>query len=165
MITVTQYFHYPNNTELGKGNTHECYLLVPNTYDLSHIFPDGKEVEVTDVSNKKKYYLRSAWGREFRINQMGQFYRDYDVHMGDEIILTFVEGEDRRTYISVHKHNRLVIKQGRNGAEIINLERLTSYKHGEIYEIPIVWAEQELTLQIQYKEAIAKSSWQDVDLD
>lgn len=158
MITVTQYFHYPNNTELGKGNTHECYLLVPNTYDLSHIFPDGKEVEVTDVSNKKKYYLRSAWGREFRINQMGQFYRDYDVHMGDEIILTFVEGEDRRTYISVHKHNRLVIKQGRNGAEIINLERLTSYKHGEIYEIPIVWAEQELTLQIQYKEAIAKRS-------
>ena len=158
MITVTQYFHYPNNTELGKGNTHECYLLVPNTYDLSHIFPDGKEVEVTDVSNKKKYYLRSAWGREFRINQMGQFYRDYDVHMGDEIILTFVEGEDSRTYISVHRHNRLVIKQGRNGAEIINLERLTSYKHGEIYEIPIVWAEQELTLQIQYKEAIAKRS-------
>lgn len=158
MITVTQYFHYPNNTELGKGNTHECYLLVPNTYDLSHIFPDGKEVEVTDVSNKKKYYLRSAWGREFRINQMGQFYRDYDVHMGDEIILTFVEGEDSRTYISVNKHNRLVIKQGRNGAEIINLERLTSYKHGEIYEIPIVWAGQELTLQIQYKEAIAKRS-------
>ena len=158
MITVTQYFHYPNNTELGKGNTHECYLLVPNSYDLSHIFPDGKEVEVTDVSNKKKYYLRSAWGREFRINQMGQFYRDYDVHMGDEIILTFVEGEDSRTYISVHRHNRLVIKQGRNGAEIINLERLTSYKHGEIYEIPIVWAEQELTLQIQYKEAIAKRS-------
>ena len=158
MITVTQYFHYPNNTELGKGNTHECYLLVPNTYDLSHIFPDGKEVEVTDVSNKKIYYLRSAWGREFRINQMGQFYRDYDVHMGDEIILTFVEGEDSRTYISVHRHNRLVIKQGRNGAEIINLERLTSYKHGEIYEIPIVWAEQELTLQIQYKEAIAKRS-------
>ena len=158
MITVTQYFHYPNNTELGKGNTHECYLLVPNTYDLSHIFPDGKEVEVTDVSNKKIYYLRSAWGREFRINQMGQFYRDYDVHMGDEIILTFVEGEDSRTYISVHRHNRLVIKQGRNGAEIINLERLTSYEHGEIYEIPIVWAEQELTLQIQYKEAIAKRS-------
>lgn len=158
MITVTQYFHYPNNTELGKGNTHECYLLVPNTYDLSHIFPDGKEVEVTDVSNKKKYYLRSAWGREFRINQMGQFYRDYDVHMGDEIILTFVEGEDSRTYISVTKHNRLVLKQGRNGAEIINLERLTSYKHGEIYKIPIVWAGQELTLQIQYKEAIAKRS-------
>ena len=158
MITVTQYFHYPNNTELGKGNTHECYLLVPNTYDLSRIFPDGKEVEVTDVSSKKKYYLRSAWGREFRINQMGQFYRDYDVHMGDEIILTFVEGEDSRTYISVHRYNRLVIKQGRNGAEIINLERLTSYKHGEIYEIPIVWAEQELTLQIQYKEALAKRS-------
>ena len=158
MITVTQYFHYPNNTELGKGNTHECYLLVPNTYDLSHIFPDGKEVEVTDVSNKKKYYLRSAWGREFRINQMGQFYRDYDVHMGDEIILTHVKGEKSSTYISVNKHNRLVIKQGRNGAEIINLERLTSYKHGEIYEIPIVWAEQELTLQIQYKEAIAKRS-------
>lgn len=158
MITVTQYFHYPNNTELGKGNTHECYLLVPNTYDLSHIFPDGKEVEVTDVSNKKKYYLRSAWGREFRINQMGQFYRDYDVHMGDEIILTHVKGEKSSTYISVNKHNRLVIKQGRNGAEIINLERLTSYKHGEIYEIPIVWAEQELTLQIQYEEAIAKRS-------
>ena len=49
MITVTQYSHFPNNTELGKGNTHECYLLIPNSYDLSKIFPSGEEVEVIDV--------------------------------------------------------------------------------------------------------------------
>jgi hypothetical protein len=121
MITITQYFHFPNNTELGKGNTHECYLLIPNSYDLSHIFPSGEEVEVTDVSSERKYYLKSAYGREFRINQMGQFYRDYDVHMGDEIILTHVAGVNSRTFIEVNRHQRVVIKYGSNGGEIINI--------------------------------------------
>ena len=156
MMTVTQYFHFPNNTELGKGNTHECYLLIPNSYDLSKIFPSGEEVEVIDSLNQKKYYVKAVHGREFRINQFGQLYRDYDVHMGDEIILTHIDGEERRTYVSVIKHNRIVIKQGKNGGEIINIERLTPFQKGNEYEIPIIWEEQELILTIQYKEALAK---------
>lgn len=156
MMTVTQYFHFPNNTELGKGNTHECYLLIPNSYDLSKIFPSGEEVEVIDSLSQRKYYLKAVHGREFRINQFGQLYRDYDVHMGDEIILTHIDGEERRTYVSVIKHNRIVIKQGRNGGEIINIERLTPFQKGNEYEIPIIWEEQELLLTIQYKEALAK---------
>ena len=156
MMTVTQYFHFPNNTELGKGNTHECYLLIPNSYDLSKIFPSGEEVEVIDSLSQRKYYLKAVHGREFRINQFGQLYRDYDVHMGDEIILTHIDGEERRTYVSVIKHNRVVIKQGRNGGEIINIERLTPFQKGNEYEIPIIWEEQELLLTIQYKEALAK---------
>lgn len=156
MITITQYFHFPNNTELGKGNTHECYLLIPNSYDLSKIFPSGEEIAVSDVSSNRKYYLKSAQGREFRINQMGQFYRDYDVHMGDEIIITHVEGADKRTYIDVDRHQRVVIKQGHNGGEIINIDRLAPYKKGNIYEIPIVWNEQELILNLQFKVSLAK---------
>lgn len=157
MITITQYFHFPNNTELGKGSTHECYLLIPNLYDLSKIFPPGEEVEVTDSLSKKTYRLKAAHGREFRINQFGQFYKDYDVHMGDEIILTHIEGEESRTYVSVNQHNRVVIIQGRNGGdEIINIERLTSFQKGNVYEIPIIWKGQELILTIQYKESLAK---------
>ena len=128
MITVTQYTHFPNNTELGKGNTHECYILVPNRYDLSNIFPTGVEVSVVDVNTQKTYLLKSALGREFRINQLGQFYRDHDVHMGDEIVFTHIKGEnDEKVYISVHKYNRVIINLGKNDAEIINVERLKRF--------------------------------------
>lgn len=156
MTTITQYFHFPNNTELGKGNTHECYLLVPHCYDLTNIFPPGKEIEVTETHSSKKYYLKSSQGREFRINQMGLFYRDHDVHMGDEIIVTHVEGIYSCTYIEISRHKRVVIRQSHNGAEIVNIERLSPNKRGELYEIPIIWNGQELSMTIQFKKALAK---------
>ena len=160
MITVTQYTHFPNNTELGKGNTHECYILVPNRYDLSNIFPTGVEVSVVDVNTQKTYLLKSALGREFRINQLGQFYRDHDVHMGDEIVFTHIKGEnDEKVYISVHKYNRVIINLGKNDAEIINVERLKRFfqESQNKYVIPISLEDNDnVVLSINFKEARAK---------
>lgn len=160
MITVTQYSHFPNNTELGKGNTHECYVLVPNRYDLSNVFPSGMEVSVVDVHTQKTYLLKSAQGREFRINQLGQFYRDYDVHMGDEVTFTHIKGEiDEKIYISVRNYNRVVIILGKNDAEIINIERLKPFALGtsKNYKLPIVLEDGEnVSVTINFKEARAK---------
>ena len=160
MITVTQYTHFPNNTELGKGNTHECYILVPNRYDLSNIFPTGVEVSVVDVNTQKTYLLKSALGREFRINQLGQFYRDHDVHMGDEIVFTHIKGEnDEKVYISLHKYNRIIINLGKNDAEIINVERLKRFfqESQNKYVIPISLEDNDnVVLSINFKEARAK---------
>ena len=159
MINITQYTHFPNNTELGRGNTHECYILVPNRYDLSEIFPSNQEVEVIDAKTQNRYYLKAAHGREFRINQFGQLYRDYDVHMGDEIVITHISGENAKTYIEIHKYNRVVINAGRNDAEIINIERLSAFQRGTSYEIPIILDEDNAgTLNVQYKESRAKRS-------
>lgn len=37
LTKITQYTHRPNATELGLGNTHECYMLVGTDYDMSGI--------------------------------------------------------------------------------------------------------------------------------
>ena len=50
MTIIYQYMHRPNNTELGKGNTHETYLYIPTKVDLTDMFPPGEEVTVYDLS-------------------------------------------------------------------------------------------------------------------
>ena len=50
----------------------------------------GIEVKILDNSTKKTYTLKSAIGREFRVNQMGDIYRDYNVMPGDEIVFTMI---------------------------------------------------------------------------
>ena len=85
MTKIYQYLHYPNATELGQGSTHETYLLIAKSIDLSGMFPIGKSVSVTDVKTGKRYSLKSAFGNEFRVNQFGPIYRDYDTQEGDEI--------------------------------------------------------------------------------
>ena len=82
---ITQYLHRPNTTELGMGNTHETYMLINKDYDLSELFPVGQNVDVEDTDTHKVYHLKSANSREFRVNQMGEFYRDHGIQPGDEV--------------------------------------------------------------------------------
>lgn len=77
-----------NNTELGKGGTHETYILVPQDLDVSDLFEEiGKEYSFKDKNSDKKYTIRLTWGREKRIVGMGPYYRDYDVLAGDRVLL------------------------------------------------------------------------------
>ena len=59
MTKIYQYIHRPNNTELGKGNTHETYLLISKDVDLSHLFPPGQEVKVNDLIRACRKMLTS----------------------------------------------------------------------------------------------------------
>ena len=128
MTIIYQYTHRPNNTELGKGNTHETYLLISKEVDLSHLFPPGQDVEVNDLISGKSYYLKSADGNEFRVNQLGPIYRDYDVCEGDDVLLTKIEGDEQSIFtLRVVKHNRITISVTNNGATIGNIERLSEY--------------------------------------
>lgn len=128
MTKIYQYTHRPNNTELGKGNTHETYLLISKEVDLSHLFPPGQDVKVNDLISGKSYYLKSADGNEFRVNQLGPIYRDYDVCEGDDVLLTKIEGDEQSIFtLRVVKHNRITISVTNNGATIGNIERLSEY--------------------------------------
>jgi 5-methylcytosine-specific restriction endonuclease McrBC GTP-binding regulatory subunit McrB len=123
-MVITQYIHRPNSTELGQGNTHETYLLVKRDTDLSDLFPASVNVEVKDAHGKI-YTLKSAVGTEFRINQMGPIYRDYNVKPGDEIIFTHIKTDtSSELTINVRTYNRAVILKSNKGAEIANIERL-----------------------------------------
>ena len=88
---IRQYVHRPNTTELGLGDTHETYMLVNSNIDLTKMFPPSFEVKVEDSITHKIYSLKSANGREFRVNQMGKIFRDYNVKPGDEIQITQIE--------------------------------------------------------------------------
>lgn len=155
---IIQYTHRPNSTELGLGNTHETYMLINSDTNLSNIFPVGTDVIVEDTSNQKKYFLKAANSREFRVNQMGEIYRDYNVLPGDEIIITNIsKGNASATYITVNKFNRVVFTVGGNGAEIINKERLEAYYVGNMkYEINVYDRGQLNKLNIAFKEAKKK---------
>lgn len=139
MTTIYQYTHLPNNTELGKGNTHETYLLISREIDLSFMFPPGANINVHNIEKNTDYSLKAATGSEFRVNQMGQFYRDFDIHEGDEIVLTKLVSEScSHITIRAIKHHRVLIKVGTYGASIADIERLSGFgsKDGG-YRIPI----------------------------
>lgn len=140
-LRITQYIHCPNSTELGQGTTHETYLLISQKVNLSEMFPPNIDVKVFDYSKKKTYTLKSTKSREFRVNQMGDIYRDYGVMSGDEIIFTMISSsEGQMVYLQVKCNNRVVFDVGNKGCEISNEERLIDFKSENAYVLSIRYA-------------------------
>ena len=141
MTKIYQYRHYPNATELGQGNTHETYLMIEKKFDLSKLFPIGQSVYVTDISSGKQYDLRSTLGAEFRVNQFGPIYRDYDTYEGDEIWLTGIEIDDKmQVYLRVEKKNRITLSFTSQGAFFNNDNRISAFGSKQSgYTIPVTY--------------------------
>lgn len=155
---LIQYTHRPNTTELGMGNTHETYMLINTNTDLSEIFPPSIEVKVRDVASGKHYSIKSSEGREFRVNQMGDLYRDYNVHPGDEIVITKIENENTSDIcVNVIQYQRVVLLVNSNGTEIVNLDRLNSYNlNNGTFQINVSDRGKQNTLIISFKESRKK---------
>lgn len=130
-MKITRYIHRPNLTELGMGNTNETYMLIGSGIDLSSIFPNGVDTEVVDQVNSKRYFLKSKVGTEFRVNQLGQLYRDNDVRPGDELIFTCIESGSKNIFFTVKHCNRVVLYTSQPGSEIANLDRLNEFQVGD----------------------------------
>ena len=157
---LIQYTHRPNMTELGMGNTHETYMLINTNTDLSGIFPPSIEVKVRDAVSGKHYSLKSSDGREFRVNQMGDLYRDYNVHPGDEIVITKIENENTSDLcVNVIQYQRVVLLVNSNGTEIVNIDRLNSYNlDNGIYQINVYDRGKQNILKISFRESRKKRS-------
>ena len=155
---LIQYTHRPNMTELGMGNTHETYMLINTNTDLSGIFPPSIEVKVRDAVSGKHYSLKSSDGREFRVNQMGDLYRDYNVHPGDEIVITKIENENTSDLcVNVIQYQRVVLLVNSNGTEIVNIDRLNSYNlDNGIYQINVSDRGKQNILKISFRESRKK---------
>ncbi len=158
MTKITQYVHRPNSTELGLGNTHECYMLVGTDIDMSDIFPSGEDVLVHDTVSQKEYTLKSSNYREFRINQMGEIYRDYKVAPGDEIVINQIKKNDCSDIsFTVKNFHRVVLLVRKGVAEITNIERLKPYEKGiNKYEVNIYDSGKQDILQISFNGAKQK---------
>lgn len=155
---LIQYIHRPNTTELGMGNTHETYMLISTDTNLSTIFPNGVDVKVRDVVSGKNYFLKASFGREFRVNQMGELYRDYNVYPGDEIIITKIEKESSSDIcVNIKQYSRVVLIVTSKGTELININRLEPYAIAQnVYEVKLFDRGNYNTLRISYKEALYK---------
>lgn len=98
----------------------------------------GIEVKILDNSTKKTYTLKSAIGREFRVNQMGDIYRDYNVMPGDEIVFTMISSsQGTNIYLQVKCYTRVVFCVSEKGCEISNISRLNNFKSGDAYRLQI----------------------------
>lgn len=151
-ITIQQYLHRPNATELGQGNTNECYMLISTEIDISDIFPVGVEISAQDTQSGKVYKLKAAKIREFRVNQFGDLYRDYDVHPGDEILITKICGDAiEKVFVTVNKYNRIFINVTGNGAEIFNIDRMQNFRTSNgNYSLPVSYSDVNGKLIIKY---------------
>lgn len=162
MSKVIQYIHRPNLTELGKGNTHECYMLIPADYDLTELFPVAKEITFLNPKTNLKYKLKSANGREFRVNQMGNFYRDNDIQYGDSIICTMISSENEsHSYISCIKSPQLVISgSNERGFELFNSQILPDFKEKSSapYVMKVMMENIEYTMSISFLKSAKKRS-------
>lgn len=161
MNTIIQYIHRPNNTELGKGNTHECYLLVKSEIDSSveELTPSGREVEFKDMQSDSSWRLKASKGREFRINQMADLYRTYGVEYGDEVILHkhLINGETFR-YVSVKSANAIgLYNMNRNGDfEVYNIDKCPEIRNG--IEFKVLYDGETKDLKIVFFESRRKRS-------
>ena len=158
IVKITQYTHRPNSTELGLGNTHECYMLVAADIDMSGIFPPGESVSIYDALTRKEYVLKSSNYREFRINQMGDIYRDYNVIPGDEIVISQIEKDNVCDLcFTVKKYHRVVLLVKKGLAEIINIDRLKAFEQGDKkYEVNFYDKGKNDILNISFDGAKAK---------
>lgn len=158
IVKITQYTHRPNSTELGLGNTHECYMLVATDIDMSGIFPPGESVSIYDALTRKEYVLKSSNYREFRINQMGDIYRDYNVIPGDEIVISQIEKDNVCDLcFTVKKYHRVVLLVKKGLAEIINIDRLKAFEQGDKkYDVNVYDKGKNDILNISFDGAKAK---------
>ena len=75
-MKLVQFVKQLNNTELGKGGTHDTYVLIPNELDITDIFTKANEpIEFRDLDNNEAVVVRNTVGREKRIVGLGQYYR------------------------------------------------------------------------------------------
>lgn len=117
-----------NNTELGKGGTHETYVLVPQELDVSELFEEiGHRYSFIDKITGKTYMIRLTCDREKRIVGLGPFYREHNVCAGDEVLFekrTLSDGNSK-FYIAVNKYyDNVFFQKVKDAFEVLTPNRL-----------------------------------------
>ena len=125
-MEVIQLIKKLNNTELGKGGTHDTYVLVPQNLDITDLFPViNEKVLFINKQNGEVVNIRHTLGREKRIVGLGTFYSGNDLCAGDEIVFErqILQGQSEY-YINLNKRrNILILKKIKNGFEILTSDR------------------------------------------
>lgn len=143
-MKIIQFIKQLNNTELGKGNTHDTYILIPKSMEMNDIFEEvNKDFEFTDKQdNKYKVKLKLTKGREIRIVGLGPYYRMKELNAGDTILLEKrIQNTQHELFIDVKKESWVVFQKYGEWFESLTpdymdniLEKKLSYK-GENFTV------------------------------
>ena len=122
-----QYIKQLNNTELGKTGTHETYVRVPNTLDVSDVFPNvNTEYQFIDRETGATFVIRHTIGREKRIVGFGPYYSSKGLCAGDKIVIECRRDNNQETRILDYVRNlsAIVAQKTSAGFELLTPERL-----------------------------------------
>jgi hypothetical protein len=160
-MKIQQFIKKLNNTELGKGNTHEYYVLVPSNLDIEKIFDvnNRKPTFFDKITNKERNNLAQlSIGRETRIKGLGPYYRENKLCAGDEVVFERRDFEGEvKFYIDInHKQNIITFQKNTKGFEVLNLDRLKIKLIDNKYEIKSYFNNKLCEVIIQYKESEKK---------
>lgn len=162
-MKIQQFIKSLNNTEIGKGGTHEYYVRVSEKVKaIGNIF-DSKNLHPTFVNLKNNEVIDSVHitsGREFRINGLGNFYRKNNVNAGDEIIFIRQDNNGKTEFFInlTTKENTIVFQKNIRGFEVLNSDRLALLISGNIYKDRVTYNGSSGLLTIEYKESAKKRS-------
>ena len=101
-MKIIQFIKTLNNTELGKGTTHETYILIPKKAEINDIFENEKiNYKFICKNNNNEINLRlraTAKRKEIRILGLGNYNGEnklYISHRKEENILFFQKVKNR----------------------------------------------------------------------
>lgn len=162
-MKIQQFIKSLNNTEIGKGGTHECYVRVPskvknigNIFDAVNLRP--KFINLKNGGIVESVHITS--GREFRINGLGDFYRNNNVNAGDEIAFERRDdGTKTEFFINLNtKENTIIFQKNTRGFEVLNSDRLEQLISGNSYQGKVNYNGSPGLLVIDFKESAKKRS-------
>ena len=162
-MKIQQFIKSLNNTEIGKGNTNECYVRVPtNCPEIQKIF-DSANRRPTFIDKKTGSKIESIHiteNREFRINGLGDYYRDNNANAGDEILFERIDNNGKTTFFLDISNviDSINFQKKSKGFEVLNMDRLS-----ELYKIPELVVKNRLlnqdgTFKVEFKESAFKRS-------
>ena len=162
-MKIQQFIKSLNNTEIGKGGTHECYVLVSKKVEnIENIF-DSTNYQPSFINLKnggKVDRVHITSGREFRINGLGDFYRNNNVNAGDEIVFERQDdGVKTEFFINLNtKENTIIFQKNSRGFEVLNSDRLDLLLSANRYQDKVSYNGSSGLFVIEFKESSKKRS-------
>lgn len=162
-MKIQQFIKSLNNTEIGKGGTHECYVLVSKKVEkIENIF-DSTNHHPSFINLKNGGIIDSIHitsGKEFRINGLGDFYRYNNVNAGDEIVFErHDDGAKTEFFINLKsKENTIIFQKNSRGFEVLNLDRLDLLMSANRYQDIVSYDGRSGLFVIEFKESAKKRS-------
>jgi hypothetical protein len=162
-MKIKQFIKSLNNTEIGRGGTHECYVLVSkkvpnieNIFDPSNLKPKFFNLKNGGIINS----VHITKSGEFRINGLGDFYRNNNVNAGDEILFERRDTIDSTEfYIDLNiKSNIITFQKNSKGFEVLNIDRLMKNMSDRKYELNGFFNGNFHNIKIEFKESSRKRS-------